>query len=286
MWTRDASVAHFPLTWQEALAFVEEMNGSQALGYTGWRLPNRKELFSLVSHVRINPSLPSPHPFLNTFSGYFWTSTTCARLPRQAWYVHLGGARIFKGMKHGSYMVWPVRGGTGGFLELPQTGQEGWFDERGEKTACTAAGQGGALQVGSLWPKPRFFREDETVMDKLTGLMWTTDANIGSGSTVWQAALRAARRLNGAKVGGYNDWRLPNIRELESLSDMGTHSPALPIGHPFEGIGECYWSSTTSTYDPRYAWVVYLEDGAVGVGYKEHAICFVWAVRGGCASFF
>jgi hypothetical protein len=30
---------------------------------------------------------------------------SCARLPNQAWYIHLGGARVFKGMKHGSYMV-------------------------------------------------------------------------------------------------------------------------------------------------------------------------------------
>jgi len=49
------------------------------------------------------------HPFTNIFTGYYWTSSSCARLPNQAWYIHLGGARVFKGMKYGSYMVWPVR---------------------------------------------------------------------------------------------------------------------------------------------------------------------------------
>jgi hypothetical protein len=85
--------------------------------------------------------------------------------------------------------------------------------------------------------------------------------------------------MNAQHMLGFEDWRLPMIRELESLTDMGRHSPALPEGHPFEHMKKWYWSSTTSAYEPAYAWGLYLVDGGVGVGYKSKAEFFVWAVR-------
>ena len=92
--------------------WIAEFNAEGWDGYSDWRLPTRSELFTLVSHARINPALPTGHLFENVFPGYYWTATHCSRLPRQAWYVHFGGGRIFRGMKHGSYLVWPVRDGA------------------------------------------------------------------------------------------------------------------------------------------------------------------------------
>lgn len=280
MWSKDAAPSEFPLMWWEALAFVDDMNGRRAYGCTDWRLPNRTELFSLVSHVKINPSLPEGHPFINVFSGYYWTATTCNRLPRQAWYVHLGGARVFKGMKYGSYMVWPVRNEGEGSVELPRSGQQACYDESGNVISCTHLGQDGALQIGSEWPEPRFVERDQVLLDRLTGVIWTPKASCTFEAVNWGSALETIQAMNADKAYGYGDWRLPNIRELESLADMGCHCPALPFEHPFKGVQRYYWSSTTSTYDPRYAWVLYMEDGAVGVGYKQRSDFFVWAVRG------
>ncbi len=60
-WARDASLAGFPLTWKEALAFIDDMNTGIELGFSDWRLPNRRELRSLVSHQTRRPSLPEDH---------------------------------------------------------------------------------------------------------------------------------------------------------------------------------------------------------------------------------
>jgi hypothetical protein len=107
LWKRQASLSEFPLSWKEAAIFVEKLNDSENDAMGGWRLPTRRELFSLVSHQFINPSLPAGHPFTDVFHGYYWTGTTCTRLTDQAWYIHMGGGKVYRGMKHGSYMVWP-----------------------------------------------------------------------------------------------------------------------------------------------------------------------------------
>jgi len=74
--------------------------------------------------------------------------------------------------------------------------------------------------------------------------------------------------MNTKTLYGYDNWCLPNIREPESLIALDQHSLALPESHPFQYVSEGYWSSTTSVYDPTYAWVLYTDDGNVGVGFN------------------
>jgi hypothetical protein len=248
LWTKNATPAEFPQTWEEAIEYVNQMNASCVHGHEDWRLPNRRELFSLISHSQINPALPAAHPFTSVFSGYYWTSNSCAQWPKQAWYVHLGGGRVFKGMKQGSYLVWPVR------------------RLKSEKPKA---------------PGVRFETSGHLVSDRSTGLVWLRSARGSKDIMDWPAALIDVQRLNANKVYGHDDWRLPNIRELESLVALDQHSPALPATHPFKDVAQGYWSSTTSVYDPTYAWVLYTDDGNVGVGFKEKADFSVWPVRNG-----
>jgi hypothetical protein len=279
MWTRDAAPAEFPLSWGEALAFVQEMNASRFAGHADWKLPHRRELFSLVSHQTVNPSLPTDHPFENVFHGYYWTSTTCARLPDQAWYIHLGGARVFKGMKYNAYMVWPVRVAEAGEGSVWQTGQQRCYDDRGEVIDCRGTGQDGALRSGATIAGPRFEMKDGLVRDRLAGIDWLQDANLEGSAVDWQSALDRVARMNRSGAHGFDDWRLPTIVELERLTDLDRHSPALPAGHPFAHVQDFYWSATPSAYDPRYAWALYARDGVVGVGYKPLKEFYLWPVR-------
>jgi len=279
-WTRNASLSDFPMTWKEALSFVRDLNRERLYGFNDWKLPNRRELFSLVDHETINPSLPSGHPFTDVFAGYYWTSTTCARLPDQAWYIHLGGARVFKGMKHGSYMVWPVRIGEKDGRVF-QTGQSTCYDEDGNPAECSHTGQDAEFRSGLQFDKPRFLEKAGCVYDRMTGLSWLKRADYGNGTLDWQTSRNMVEEVNRERLCGHSDWRIPEVRELESLMDMGRHSPALPLDHPFDDVHEFYWSATTSRYDAHYAWVLYLRDGAVGVGYKPLREFYLWPVRGG-----
>ncbi|MBS3809348.1 MAG: DUF1566 domain-containing protein [Desulfobacterales bacterium] len=278
MWTRDAALTEFPLTWQEALAYAFEMNRTGFAGYRDWHLPNRRELFSLISHCRVNPAVPENSVFENIFNGYYWTSTSCARLPEQAWYVHLGGAKVYRGMKHASYMVWPVRTAATP-VNILKTGQQDCYDQAGQKISCKESGQDGQLSIGRPWPDLRFIESGQTVYDKLTGLTWTRSAAGHDHFLNWYDAIEAVKKMNREKAHGYNNWRMPDIRELESLVDLGSHSPAIEEKHPFSNVEMFYWSSTTSMYETRYAWALYLQDGAAGVGFKANSGFHLWPVR-------
>lgn len=282
---KNSSLSNFPMTWDESLSFVKELNHSELHGFRDWRLPNRRELFSIVSQEAVNPSLPPGHPFDNVFSSYYWTSTSCVRQPDQAWYIHLGGARLFKGMKHASYMVWPVRISEN-FKSGPlfQTGQQNCFNETGDMIDCHHTGQDGEFQSGLHFNKNRFTGKSDCIVDNATGLSWLKHANLYREAMDWKTACDWISQMNRERKYGHVDWRVPTIVELEGLTDMGRHSPALPADHLFIDVQDFYWSSTTSMYDTSYAWVLYMIDGAVGVGYKPLPEFYLWPVRSGISS--
>lgn len=244
-WSQNASPTTFPMSWIEACEYVAQLNRSGHHGINDWRLPSRRELFSLISHQHINPALPEGHSFIDVFPGYYWTASECRRLADQAWYIHLGGGRIHRGLKNNSYMVWPTSG--------PRPD---------------------ASQMLS-----RFVIEDNTAFDRLTKRMWLKTFDAMERPVKWKKALEAIESLNAQNAGGHADWRLPNIRELDSLVDLNRHTPAFAANHPCGSIAEGYWSATTSVYEKRYAWVLYSRDGAVGVGYKPLSEFCACAVR-------
>jgi len=89
--------------------------------------------------------------------------------------------------------------------------------------------------------------------------MWARVAARGETLLTWRDALEQIEKMNREKAYGCNDWRMPHIKELESLVDLGEHSPALPDAHPFFEVQNFYWSSTTSAYETNYAWTLYLQ---------------------------
>ena len=277
-WPRDANLGESPMTWQETFAFIAGMNRRKWSGFDDWRLPNRRELRSLMSYQTKKPSLPMDHPFTNIFLGWHWTSTTAAIHPAYAWRLHLEGARMFYGRKDQYYLLWPVRGGE--TARLPATGQRRCYDAAGREIDCAGSGQDGEYRMGRVLPEPRFADQGEVVTDLLTGLRWLKVANLTGAPVSWLEALAAVAALNRRAVTGITNWRLPNINELEALVDCACHSPALSVSHPFAEVQEVYWSATTSFFERDWAWALYLHKGAIGVGYKAGATFHAWAVAG------
>ncbi len=154
-----------------------------------------------------------------------------------------------------------------------QTGQITCHDTTGREIPCRGSGQDAEFKNGALWPTPRFEPGRETVLDRLTGLTWTRDANVCEFAMTWREALDHAASMNRERVFGFSDWRLPNRREPRSLMSHQTRKPALPEGHPFANVfSSWYWTSTTAAIHTSYAWYVHMEGARMLVaGGLQHA---------------
>jgi len=109
--------------WDAAFAVhVTGLNGSRFAGHADWRIPNRKELSSLVNLERDRPSVD---PVFDTgcvpactvttcsctASSYYWSATSYAKLPSHAWYVFFIGGFVDVVNKSFLNSVRAVRGG-------------------------------------------------------------------------------------------------------------------------------------------------------------------------------
>ena len=177
-----------------------------------------------------------------------------------------------------------------GPVQIPQTGQQTCWSAEGGEISCSGSGQDGDLQKGEPWPVSRFTDQGQTITDTLTGLMWTKDANApGPDACVtgvpknWQEAIIHVKCLNDSSFLGFNDWRLPNIRELKSLVNYGQAAPSawLELSFGFVNVQEGnYWSSSSFALSLEKAWSVGFWVGGVEVKNKSDNL-YIWPVRAG-----
>lgn len=120
---------------------------------------------------------------------------------------------------------------------------------------------------------------DGTVTDTLSGLMWQQEA---ADRMKWEAALTYCENLNLAE---HDDWRLPNVNELQSLVDYSTSLPAIDsTAFPDTDTNEAYyWSSTHELGASGDGWPINFRYGFVGDAFQDgdHSRIWVHAVRGG-----
>ena len=108
VWERTPSTSFF--NWNAALFHCGDSNLG---GRTGWRLPARAELLSLVDRSQSNPSLPAGHPFTVQSSDY-WSASSTAGNSVSAWDVNfVAGSMISDAKTVSGIRAWCVRGGPG-----------------------------------------------------------------------------------------------------------------------------------------------------------------------------
>ena len=116
-------------------------------------------------------------------------------------------------------------------------------------------------------PTNRFtINNDGTVSDTKTGLTWKkcsegqsgVDCRIGTATTYrWQGALQQAQSVNNnGGFAGYKNWRLPSIKELNSIVEEQCSEPSINLAVFPESPSDWCWSSSPSAYVSSYAWLV------------------------------
>ena len=314
IWARNGDLPASRQYWADALTCSNDLT---LCGYSDWRLPNVNELGSLYNSGQsdLNAWLIS-QGFVNVHTqggeyGY-WSSTsvdTTTYPGFYTWVLEAGSLFASPRSREGIDLrnVWPVRGTTNGVAKIPQTGQTTCYDASGTVIDCSGTGQDGEFMEGVAWPAPRFtgvYCDDngpcadqefdcdasdsnDLTLDNLTGLVWTRDANLPTGTKTWADALTYA---NNASVCGYTDWRVPNREEFRSLANYGTSD--LPVWLQVEGgfinvQPSWYWTSTTSASSTGNAWIFRIADcysnycqyGSIVPMGKTQPL-YVWPVRG------
>ena len=144
---------------------------------------------------------------------------------------------------------------------LPDTGQTKCYDQRGAGIPCgsaTCPGQDGSYSTGCPSQGRFLDNGDGTVTDNCTGLQWQKDTGNRGNPLTWCEALAYCENLSFA---GHDDWRLPNVRELESIVDYGRFNPSID---PVFGVSSAgYWSSTAVAGGPGFVWNVIFEGGTL-----------------------
>jgi len=161
--------------------------------------------------------------------------------------------------------------GGGGSYGVPKTGQ----------TTSYVDYDDGYYEKGTPTSGSRFMDNgDGTITDNGTGLMWAKDGNgagcNSGGALNWTSAIAWA---DGLTFAGHSDWRLPNVKELQSIADYGRSVPAIDPVFTKTQSGY-YWSSTTRADYTGSAWLVNFNYGYVATGGKTSTY-YVRAVRGG-----
>mgnify|MGYP000052905118 CR=1 FL=1 len=113
-----------------------------------------------------------------------------------------------------------------------------------------------------------------TITDKNTGLIWQKGS---PDSTMdWNSSLTYCENLT---LAGYENWRLPTIKELISIVDYCQYDPAINIEFFPNTASDKYWSSTTNVSDANKAWALDFYMGRPTNGYYKGNFCKVRAVR-------
>jgi Protein of unknown function (DUF1566) len=232
---------------------------------SGWRLPTRRELVSLLHVGGAGPTV------VNGVDQSF---------------IPNGGNSVTTFWSSDALFSDPTRAYTGFFNVVPTIASTPVV-----KTA--SAGISLRLVWSSAPPATQSFtiNADGTVKDNLTGLVWDQCAvgQLGSACSnapsllFWHEALAAATTANASNYKGRNDWRVPNVKELESIVKLD--KIALPFIDSFvfpnSGTPD-YWTSTTRVDDPRVAYQVnFTSTEIIAPFFKTGRASRVRLVRGG-----
>jgi len=235
------------LSWENAIDYCENLTLD---GYSNWRLPNINELNSIVD--RNKAQYVTADGFSEIFNVKFASSTSYATPPYTdlAWYVDFSNAKVYNdNTKNNIFAVRCVR-------------------------------------------TPEYTRDDtkEIVTYTPTGLMWQDNSEATSTRKKWVIQTNydakeydntsgdtATTYCTDLTLGGYSDWRLPTVEELNATVDK--NADGAKIKNAFKNsVASFYWTSITNIVDSDVAWVVNFKSG-VDSGYHKDGNLYVRCVR-------
>ncbi|MCX6308691.1 MAG: DUF1566 domain-containing protein, partial [Bacteroidia bacterium] len=216
------------MTYEKAINYADTM---MLGGYLDWRLPTAQELFSIHYYENNKPALNTTF-FTKTLAEYWWSSDKQVDNATNIWSANAGGGV-----------------GNHAKTETLSAGGTRLFHVRAVRNPITT----------TFSVTPFTDNGDGTIKDNFTGLTWQKNAS--TTLMTWEAALAYSKTVT---LGGKSDWRMPNIKELQSLNDVSRVKPSINKTY-FPNIitAASYWSSTSQFSKPAIAWILHTDYGVV-----------------------
>ncbi len=252
------------VTWREAMAGATTC---RAGGHSDWRMPTIKELYSLMDfNGHSGRDERDSRPYLDTrYVDFAYGDTGAGEriIDCQDW----SSTEYVETTMNGNPTVFGVNFADGRIKGYPRVvhRREGRSEHK--------------LYVRYVRGNPAYgkndFRDnrDGTVTDRATGLMWSQEDS--GGGMNWEKALAWVQEKNRQRYLGYNDWRLPDAKELQSIVDYTRPAPAIDpvfrITKLEDGEYPFFWTGTTHLEGPpdrRGAAAVYIAFGR-GLGWMQ-----------------
>lgn len=244
------------MSFDEAKNYVKKVNAMNYGGYNDWRIPSAKELYSLIQFTGTDPDptaeadISKLHPFIDTEAFNFAYGETDKRERIIDSQYLTTNAYIANGESLEDKLYFGVNFADGrikGYEALMP------FDHSVDKTFFVQLVRGNEKYGINDF----IDNGDGTITDRATGLMWSQ--NDSKEGMTWKDALAWVQEKNNKNYLGHNDWRLPNIKELQSLTDYENApdyngKPAIDtdfficttiINEEYKEDYPWYWSGTT-----------------------------------------
>jgi hypothetical protein len=138
-------------------------------------------------------------------------------------------------------------------IVIPDTGQTSCYDTYGNVVPCFSTGQDGDFNNNSM-----SFTDNGngTVTDNVTGLTWQQrDDSIARNWTT------AADYCTNLYLGGYSNWRLPELLELVGIVDYEMRAPAINGNYFYDTKSSPYWTSSIPGFNQNSSYAVYFLHG-------------------------
>jgi len=297
------------MDWYSALKASKEM---QLAGHNDWRLPNLKELNSILNldytegwwyYKKFFPAEGLKPPLLHYFSStpyegiYVWVTNFC--FGYDGYYASKNAKLLFRAVRNQNAPSEKEKT----VFKFPDSGQKSCYDEYGNKIIAPAPEQRYYGQDGSYVINPLSFSKlaeggaklaDNAawekglrmVKDNNTGLIWEVksehenDVNFKGNSYTWDDSFTYIKELNSRGFGGFRDWRLPNREELRTIVDYNGQIPACDWNFFSDCLPAFYWSKDSNNKEPLFGWGVYFAYGCA-ICYLKSFYYPVRAVRAG-----
>ena len=231
------------MTFENAITYCNTLTLG---GLSGWRLPTPIEAYSILNQQNSNPAI-NTNFFTLTTAEYWWTSAYENNSTTKVWCTNSGGGI-----------------GNHPKIETVSAGGTKKFHARAVRN------------INSPTTIANHFTDngDGTITDNLTQLIWQKIPN--ANLFTWEQAISYAEGLT---IGTNSDWRLPNIKELQSINNELTTNPSVFAPY-FSSVGvHNYWSSTSLPNQTTKAWYWNTQFGITTYDLKTNTN-YVICVRG------